>query len=142
MPNFEQVDFVHLFILLSVAFQIPFFMEEIREILELHYHGFSSLIMFGLANSFMRKRRRRMNAKGTRRSFLEAPLESLASLANIEDFYNQERQMQAATEEEESDEWGHFAFLDEPTPEDLDCLPPFAQTSSISTLERIVEEED
>ncbi|KAL7570244.1 hypothetical protein ACA910_020668 [Epithemia clementina (nom. ined.)] len=146
-----QIATIQAILIIVLAAQIPFFREEICEVIELQYHGFASTIMFCLFRSFVSVGKKRVPISILSTQMQEASKSSEASLVTFDEgccddsgdsFYMVNAQcakLKASEAEDSFDEWGHFADFDEAYHEEVMAAP--VKPRGLTTLEEIIEEE-
>jgi hypothetical protein len=141
-------------LLVAIAMQLPSFLNEVMEIVELHYHSFSVLVVLGVFPRAMFKNKMARNeAPSPKPNFNHSAstLSTICTLTEIENYYNNTR-LSKGTEEMRSpqdidsvDEWGHFTDFEETTDAADDTLLMSLSSSctslSLSSLQETKEEE-
>lgn len=103
-------------VLLALALQIPNIMEEIRVIIDLHYHSFPLLVVLGTFPAFL-KRKRNARTPEDPDTFSLDKSARVSSKSTIEregltDLQYGGISRTICSDSGDGDEWGHFADLD------------------------------
>jgi hypothetical protein len=122
LTDSDKVTFVQCFLLVAMTLQIPNYIDEIIEILELHMHRFPLLIVLGVFPSlYLKKKQHKKNPSS---NLMPGSTSSIASssktLARIEEYYRNSCFIASSLAKSTStqtltDDWGHFTDFDEST---------------------------
>ena len=141
-------------VVLILALQVPVVRTELCEILKLHYHGFSSTLMFGLLPfifRFQTKRRKQGESGPTTRVSDSSLCSSEGAIMESEDSdgsYSTRASSRLVEDDDDDDlldEWGHFTDFDESfQEEDVLLISSVNPQKGLSTLpeEEIMDEEE
>lgn len=158
----DSITLVQCLLLVTMALQIPNYIDEIVEILELHIHSFPLLIVLGVFPSlYLKKKQHAVNPTSqmpmpTTSTMHTSSNKNLitpqSSLADIEEYYRNHTdspiklQKCSPVQSTGTDEWGHFAELEETFCEqDVGFIIPsttLSRRASLSTLVEEAEEEE
>ena len=133
-------------VLLALALQIPNILEEIRVIIDLHYHSFPLLVVLGTFPAFLKRKKNSrtpedpdaFSADKSARFSSKSIVDSESSM----DLQYEVVQRTMSSDPVDGDEWGHFADLDWSTMvlnQDVKHSVPSSRRMTLTTLE---EEED
>jgi hypothetical protein len=156
-----SITLVQCLLLVAMALQIPNYLDEIIEILELHIHSFPLLIVLGVFPSLYLKKKQHKKYSSSNlssRSTSSMPRSadtSSSSLAGIEEYYRNCAESDSAfaisshakrtSTHNPTDDWGHFADFDESMQDqDASFLVPLAprRRASLSPLVEETEHEE
>ena len=144
---FDGSNLIQWAVLFALAFQVPKLLEEIRLILDLHYHSFPLLVVLGSFPSLLKR-----NVKKPARTEKEASYSNIKGYSfSSAEMYRTESSLtldsetfpETSTDSPDADDWGHFAELDE-TMMALERTPSLTVPSrrpTLSTLKEAEEEE-
>jgi hypothetical protein len=152
----EGTRLVQCIVLIAVAVQIPNFIDDIIEILDLHYHSFPLLVVLGVVPSLFWKRGPK-DAQGFTPSSSNnikpwnelqtnsyrtsaSTLDEIRRAVSQDSLITDARTTNAMESVSGVDEWGHFAELDEQMLKEQDVT--FMMNSSAGSLGTLPEEED
>ena len=144
----KNVDALQVILIVVMAAQIPNFLEEIREIVELHYHAFAAMMMLHLLLPFLGLTKKESTARRQTlwkgySSLTQADSQATTSKASFDedvgDSSYHSGNVHVRTADEGIDEWGHFADFDEAY--QADTIIPSVNLPGLSTLEEVAEED-
>jgi hypothetical protein len=161
LTDADSITLVQCLLLVAMTLQIPNYIDEIIEILELHIHSFPLLIVLGVFPSLYLKKKQHKKYSSSNlssRSTSSMPRSadtSSSSLAGIEEYYRNCAESDSAfaisshakrtSTHNPTDDWGHFADFDESMQDqDASFVVPLAprRRASLSPLVEETEHEE
>jgi hypothetical protein len=119
LTDADSVTLVQCLLLVAMTLQIPNYIDEIIEILELHIHSFPILIVLGVFPSlYFKKKQHKKDSSLNLVSLSTSSIASSKTLAGIEEYYRKCAESDIAKitrPQTPTDDWGHFTDFDEST---------------------------
>jgi hypothetical protein len=123
LTDSDKVTFVQCLLLVAMTLQIPNYIDEIIEILELHMHSFPLLIVLGVFPSLYLKKKQHKKNPSSNLVSRSSSVASSKTLAMIEEYYrncaesdsafNTSSLAKSTSTQTLTDDWGHFTDFEE-----------------------------
>jgi hypothetical protein len=116
LTDSDSVTLVQCLLLVAMTLQIPNYIDEIIQILELHIHSFPILIVLGVFPSlYFKKKQQKKDSSLNLETLSTSSIASNKTLAGIEEYYRNCAASDSAKStrpQTPTDDWGHFTDFD------------------------------